>query len=609
MSTQSFSESITFSEGCDHGLRAGYRLANWPDNTWVVEGDVLHQRRSRCEELAIRLAYRKEHYGDGPSWIKIPRAPFPALVAGDRQWGDYSVRAEVRVDGGRAGLAVRWEDARHCYVLFLENGTDLALYRRIQEELIELARASFVHSADAFYTLTVEARGSELTCSVVDGPTLTVMDDHYPAGGVALFAETPAAYKSLAVEGTMTVSPAPTLPAEITPVLQASFPLPTTEPATTLRPMLRQIGGEPAIVLRPNEGRELLIVGPDGAERLRLGPWDEAPDGPGDVVLQIFDVNNDGLDEVMLVTCRKLHVYSLTGELLACQDVPPPNAYGECANDPDWAAVDDAMCPVHNMAGETLGFYLKDRYWNIHFYDTSLTHKWHHAVNTGHYPFPVDVDGDGREEILCCHTLFDVDGNVRWKVSLPDHVDGIAYRDFTGRGERKLLHLMAGEAGAVTLDPATGEVLRQFIPGHAQNCLMGQFIAGSEAWQILVDTLWCEPNIHYLLDDQLRELARWELCFPDGAPAPYALPWGERDLMVNGMGAFDPFTGQRFVAAAPWANDERLVDQWVLDWPGMGPSRLVQLREDRIDIWAPADESVIRRPSPLPHVFSGYLPR
>ncbi len=606
---QEFREEITFSEDRDHGLRPGYRLSNWPDAVWEVEGDTLYQRRSRCDELAIRLAYRQEHYGDGPSWVKIPRAPFPALVAGGRQWVDYAIEAQVRVDGGRAGLAVRWEDARHCYVLFLENGTELAFYRRIQEEFIELARAPFAHTTDAFHTLSIVAKGSRFMCSVAGGPSFEVTDDHYPTGGVALFAETPAAYQSLTVDGTMTVAASPTLPAEITPVLQASFPLPTTDPASTLRPMFRQISGEPAIILRPNDGREMIIIGPDGTERVRLGPWEVAPDGPGDVVVQIFDVNNDGADEVLLVTGEKLYVYALTGQLLACKDVPPPNAYGECASDPEWATVDDALCPVRNAAGETLGFYIKDRYWNIHFYSPSLEHQWHHALNTGHYPFPADVDGDGREEILCCHTLIDVDGNIRWKASLPDHVDGIAFRDFTGRGEPKLLHLMAGEAGAVTLDPATGEVIRQFIPGHAQNCLMGQFVPGSEAWQILVDTLWCEPNIHYLLDDEFNELARWELCFPDGAPAPYALPWGERDLLVNGMGVLDPFTGERFVPAAPWASDERLVDQWVYDWPGMGVSRLVQLREDRIDVWAPADEATIRRPSPLPHVCSGYLPR
>jgi hypothetical protein len=612
MSTQPFSETFTFSEGQDHGLRRGYRLANWPDGTWEIEGDTLFGRRSRCDELAIRLAYRQEHYGDGESWIKIPRAPFPALVAGGRQWTDYTAQTKVRVNsGGRAGLAVRWEDARHCYVIFLENQSELALYRRIQDEFVELARAPFAHSTEEFYTLTVTACGSALTCSVADGPTLEVADDHYTTGGVALFTETPAAYKSLTVEGTMEIPPVQSLPAEIEPVLQASFPIPVTAPASTLRPMLRQIGGEPAIILRPNEGREMIIIGPDGTERAHLGPWEIAPDGPGDVVVQIFDVNNDGDDEVLLVTGGKLYVYALSGELLACQDVPPPNAYGECANDPEWATVDDALCPVRDADGKTLGFYIKDRYWNIHFFGPDLVHQWHHAVNTGHYPFPVDVDGDGREEILCCHTLFDVEGNILWKTTLPDHVDGIAYRDFTGKGEPKLLHLMAGEAGAVTLDPATGEVLRQFKLGHAQNCLMGQFIEGSEAWQILVDTLWCEPDIHYVLDDQFRELARWELCFPDGAPAPFALPWGPRDLMVNGQGARDPMTGRSFAPApnGPWASDERLVDQWVYDWPGMGVSRLVQLRDDRIDIWAPADESTTRRASPRPQVYSGYLPR
>ena len=111
-----FRLDITFREGVDHALRPGFRLSNWPDGTWEVRDGLLRQRRDRIAELNEREAYQAEHYGDGPAWIKIPRAPFPALVIGNREWVDYAVEATVRVvSGGRAGLAVRWEDGRHCY--------------------------------------------------------------------------------------------------------------------------------------------------------------------------------------------------------------------------------------------------------------------------------------------------------------------------------------------------------------------------------------------------------------------------------------------------------------------------------------------------------------
>ena len=604
LSMKPFHKIITFQDGVDHGMRPGFRLSNWPDGTWEVEDNLLWQRRSRVAELEERLAYQAEHYGDGPSWIKIPRAPYPALVIGGRGWFDYNATATLRVlDGGRAGLAVRWEDGRHCYYVFLEGGCDLAVYRRDQDELVELGRTPFEHSANTFVTLTVSVCGESLICTVDGGPMLEVEDAHFPSGGVALVAEGPAVYERLEIDGLREFAPPCKLPAGAAPRKQMSIPLPAYDSAAALRPALRQASGEPLIILRPNESRELSLIGPDGREHCRLGPWDQDPGSVGDFPVQVFDLSGDGQDEVIVIVDGKIRVYDLTGRLLAEQEIPPPNAYGECANDPEWATVNDALCPVQTGDGK-MGFYIKDRYWNIHFYDADLQHKWHHAVNTGHFPFPVDLDGDGRQEILCGHTLFDVEGNILWKADLPDHTDGAAYQSLR-EGDPKRLYLTAGEAGLVCLDPASGEILERLRLGHVQHGWFGQFIDG-RSQQILVVTLWCENNIYYVLDDQLREVARWELDLKDG-PGPSILPWGERDVLAAATGLIDPMTGQFFSKVDPWPMDEELLAQWVVDWPGAGPSRLVQLFADRIDIYEPADGQV-RRPAPLGITFSGYLP-
>jgi rhamnogalacturonan endolyase len=602
---QAFHEEIVFRDSVDPRMRPGFRLSNWPNETWEVEDNLLWQRRSRVDEYDERIAYRTEHYGDGPSWIKIPRAPYPALVIGDREWVDYTVTTKVRVSsGGRAGLAVRWEDGRHCYYVFLEHGRELAAYRRLQDELIELARAEFEHTSDEFYTLTVEAKGASLACSIENGPTLEITDDHYTTGGVALLAEAPAEYEHLTIDGTCQPADLPTLPTGVMPRKQMSIPLPDYDSATALRPALRQAGGEPLIILRPNESRELSLVGPDGREHCRLGPWDQDPGSVGDFPVQVFDLNGDGQDEVIVIVDGKIRVHDLAGQLLAEKEIPPPNAYGECANDPEWATVNDALCPVE-MGDGKLGLYIKDRYWNIHFYDSDLNHRWHHAVNTGHYPFPVDLDDDGRQDILCGHTLFDVDGNILWKADLPDHADGAAFLSLR-EGEPKRLYLTAGEAGLVCLDPATGEILERLKLGHIQHGWFGRFIDG-QSRDILVITLWCENNIYYLLDDQLREVARWELDLTDNSYGPSILPWGDRDVLAGGSGPIDPMTGRYFSNVDPWPLDEELLGQWVVDWPGAGPSRLVQLFADRIDIYEPTD-GCIRRATPMEIFSSGYLP-
>ena len=604
---EDFHEDITFDDPC-HGMRPGFRLSNWPDGTWEVSDGLIWQRRDRLAEHRQRQEYIREHYGGGHSWIKIPRAPWPALVTGGTDWCDYTVQAIVRVvAGGRAGVAVRWQDGRHCYYALLENLRNVVFYRRQQDELVELARKPFSHSAEAFYKLTVAARGDSFTCAVAGGPTLEVTDSQSPTGGVALVAECPAAYRRLEISGVRRPATIRQLPAGIVPRKQLTVPIPPYDPETALRPALRQLHGEPLIVLRPNHGRELVLVGPDGLELLRLDPWDDIPGDVGDLPFQVFDLDGDGRDEVVLIAGGRLRVYSTaTGEQLAERALPEANPYGECVTDPQWAAVNDALCPVRLDGRGRMGFYIKDRYWNIHLYDSSLRPLWHKAVNTGHFPWPVDVDGDGREEILCGHTLFDVEGNVIWKADLSDHADAIAFLSLTGDAPPQF-YLMAGEEGVVSLDAASGEILSQYRLGHAQACLIGQFLEGPSR-QLLVDTLWGEPNIHYLLDDQLRELARWELQFPDKSPPPYALPWGERDLVAVGDGILDPLTGEHFADTEPWSGQRNLLGQFVIDWPGAGPSRLVQLLDDRVVVCGP-QEAPVRRASPLPKAFSGYQPR
>ncbi len=602
-----FTEEITFRDAC-HGMRPGFRLSNWPDGTWEVSDGLIWQRRDRLTERRQRQEYIREHYGDGHSWIKIPKAPWPALVTGDTDWSDYAAQAIVRVvAGGRAGVAVRWQDGRHCYYLLLENLRDVVFYRRQQDDLVELARKPFPHSAEASYKLTVAARGDSFTCAVVGGPTLEVTDSHFPTGGVALVAECPAAYKSLEISGVRRPARMRQLPTGITPRKLLSIPITPHDPDTTLQPLLRRLHGEPLIVLRPNHGRELAFIRHDGRELCRLGPWDETPGNVGGLPIQVFDLDGDGRDEVVLIAGGRIRVYSTTtAEQLADCPLPEPNPYGECTMDPQWATVNDALCPVRLNGRGQMGFYIKDRYWNIHLYDSSLRHLWHKALNTGHFPLPVDVDGDGREEILCGHTLLDVEGNVIWKADLADHADAIAFLPLTDGGPPRF-HIMAGEEGVVSLDPTSGEILSQYRLGHAQSCLIGQFLEGPSR-QLLVTTLWGEPNIHYLLDDQLREVARWERQFPDKSPPPYALPWGERDLVVTGAGILDPLTGERFSDTEPWGGQQNLLGQFVVDWPGVGPSRLVQLLDDRIVVWGPQDGAV-RRASPLPSFFCGYLPR
>ncbi len=585
-------------------MRPGFALSNWREGTWDVADGLLHQRRNRLAELDARLRLTREIYGGDCSWIKIRRVPWPAMVTGERDWTDYEAHTDVRVTGGgRAGLAVRWEDARHCYYLLLETSESLVLYRREHDKLTELARAPFPHDTDTFYALVVRAEGDVFDCGIEGGPFFTARDGSWTSGRVALVAECPAAYRSLHVEGTRRVAKRVHIPPGVVPRVEASVPIAPFREDTEERPMLYQLNGRPVIVRRPANGRELVLVDADGKEMFRLGPWEKAPGSGGDAPLQMFDINGDGRDELVLVADGRIRVFNgEAGTELAACDAPEPNPYGECSGEPEWACVDDALCPVNLGKPGGTAFYVKDRYWNIHLYTASLEHLWHRPLNTGHFPLPLDVNADGSDEVLCGHTLLDIDGNVIWRLDLNDHVDAIAYMS-PAIGKPPQLYIMAGEEGLLHVDPNSGTILSQQLLGHVQNCTVGQFLPGRPGLQLLVVTAWREPSIHYLLDEDLVETARWE-----NAPTLYQLsssllPWGDRDLLVGQQGILDPLTG----ALLHEFPVEPLQAQWVTDWPGIGPSRLVQGRGSEVVIQGPASGEV-RYNSPVRPIHSGYLP-
>ena len=125
-----------------------------------------------------------------------------------------------------------------------------------------------------------------------------------------------------------------------------------------------------------------------------------------DVACQIYDWDGDGRQEVVL--CTKGALVELDG------------ATGEERR--RFALPDDATdCLVFaNLSGGShpTDVLVKTRYGQIWAYRRSGELLWTvrrpggHA--TAHQPVPIDVDGDGRDEIVAGYSLLNPDGTVRW---------------------------------------------------------------------------------------------------------------------------------------------------------------------------------------------------
>jgi hypothetical protein len=99
----------------------------------------------------------------------------------------------------------------------------------------------------------------------------------------------------------------------------------------------------------------------------------------------------------------------------------------------------------------------------------------------GHYIYPVDIDGDGIDEVYISHVMLDAAGHERWNnyAEFPDnhdHVDSGRFVDLNGDGK---LELVAGQSdvGTTVYDATTGKLLWQRFANHNQKIEAGNYRA------------------------------------------------------------------------------------------------------------------------------------
>ena len=125
-----------------------------------------------------------------------------------------------------------------------------------------------------------------------------------------------------------------------------------------------------------------------------------------DVACQIHDWDGDGKPEV--IVCAKDAVVELdgaTGE--ERRRFPIPAEATDCL----------VFCDLSGK-GRPTDVLVKNRYQQIWAYDHDGKPLWNiknpGGYRTGHQPRPMDIDGDGRDEIMAGYAMLNPDGSVRW---------------------------------------------------------------------------------------------------------------------------------------------------------------------------------------------------
>ncbi len=470
----------------------------------------------------------------------------PIFLTGDPDWVNYTVEARVKPlsTADMAGVVFRYHTNRHYYLFALTGGNMARLALRLPLEKTfrvaewrELGSAHFAYDTKRYYALRVENDGPSIRAYVDGRLVLTAGDSDILKGKAGLTANIPARFQNFAattsdagkarIEAAIAKREAEL--AELRslnprPKLWKKFETPKFGAGRNVRFGDLDGDGVPDMLIAQNIPR----VGGDGFDHISCLTavtldgrvlWQSGRPDPrnglltNDTPLQIHDIDGDGRNEVVLVRDFKLQVLDgATGKVKQWVWTPsaPPD---ERARRPYELANGDAIAFV-NLSGDRRRreILLKDRYRRFWVYNNKLELLWQGDGQIGHYPYPFDIDGHGRDNIAIGYALWDHNGKQLWShdAELRDHADGIAMGNFTGDPKAEPRVYACGSDEGFLLFDRDGKMLKHVRIGHAQSPSVGKFRMDTPGLQLITVNFWKNPGIVTLFDADGNILAQDE---------------------------------------------------------------------------------------------------
>jgi len=432
----------------------------------------------------------------------------PLLCAGNRFWGDYdlSVNLNLESDEKMCGIIARYQNDR-CYYLFcLDKGKVQIKYvnhaRAFHEPYMEIL-SEVEHNLELGTDLTMQfsVRGNRLSGKIGD-LLIEAHDDRYALGKVALVSDIPVKYNWVKVSSTRNEK-------EAFEAREDNYKKEIREARESIPGMvvwkkldIKGFGvgrnlrfgdldgdGELDVLItqvkRHGPGDANSEVGCmtamtfDGERIWQIGNPDRAnAELTNDVGIQIHDINNDGRNEV--IYCKDLEIVvaeGLTGKILYKALTPKVTNKDpkERQNIFDRILGDCLFFCDLSGKGYKGDIIIKDRYKRVWAMNSNLQVLWYNFINTGHYPYSYDIDGDGKDEVALGYSLIDEDGSIIWSLDdqLNEHADGVAVLPYK-EGEDPILLCAASDEGIFFADK-NGTILKHHYLGHVQNPAAANF--------------------------------------------------------------------------------------------------------------------------------------
>lgn len=478
------------------------------------------------------VPYVEQHLlnvNDRPGWFQ------PMFVTGDPAWHSYTVEVDVKPLSFRdlAGIAFRYKTNRHFYVFGLRGGKEAVLRLRLPIDRAlrtgnwkELGSVPFSYDTTRYYSLKVENDGARIR-AYVDGKLVLQADDsEITSGRIALTANAPARFRRVVVSASDTVETsirraierrdqelAALRAANPRPKLWKKFDTPGFGAGRNVRFGDLDGDGVADMLIAQNIPRVrgdafdaiscLTAVTLDGKILWQKGRPDSR-NGllTNDTPFQIHDIDGDGKNEVVIVKDFKLQILEgRTGE--ARVTAPMPAMDPDLSERPYELNPGDSIAFLNLSGGKTASeILIKDRYKYFWIFDRNLKLLWQGSGQTGHYPYAMDIDGDGREEFVLGYTLWSPDGKRIWShdADYKDHADGIVIGNFTGDAKAAPRVYSCGSDEGFLLWDIEGRLLKHTQIGHAQSPSVAKYRKDVPGLQLLTINFWRNPGIVSLFD-------------------------------------------------------------------------------------------------------------
>ena len=514
----------------------------------------------------VDMVCNSSYNGTGPTWLiterdgrhfmesmriekNRPHRMFPTLETGKHQWKDYEVSVSVRrlSQKGMAGLVFSMNHSIDTLVFYLDGKDKAAVAYRHKEEVQVLKEVSFPHGCDQEYRLKVDCDGRIAKVYVDDQELFRVEDDLVARGGkVGITADCPSRFADFKVcvsEKTkqeidvaeLAVKETETEEMKKHPKMKLWKKIDLKNFGTSRQIRFGHLTGtdEWYVVLAQMQKRVsrdaygfiscLTAIDLEGNVLWQLGEPSDKTEELGkvsaDMAFQVYDIDGDGRDEVIVGWDFEIRILDgRTGNIKKSAKTPfsddddadligvPYQTYAFERINPDGIRI----C---NFRGKErpADILIKDRYCRIYALDEDLNVMWKYKspTNTGHCPLPIDIDGDGKDELLVGYKLLDSDGQMLWSYPISeDHTDEIVAGKWMPGEDEGHFACVSGKAGFFIGDFYGNIVARDMI-GHAQRVSIANYCPEREGREIVVTNYWGHQGVIFLYDCYGNQI--WEM--------------------------------------------------------------------------------------------------